>query len=225
MWRECFQSGSISLNRGAQCVAVNQYGANYECYIKGPGGIGCRAFRRIISTIICSGRPPVRSHTHGRCWGAVACVFAHLCCALCDRRQYLESRSLNQRLEHREQRSPDMACDQDAPKDRDLDWHHYSKSSGRSRRSSRRHRDRRRRRSHSRHRSPSVRSTNPSPPPSLSPVSTIRWNGSLSAVFGQCSTPIAHFCCITLYSSLMSGRSVVGWGGGWWEGGGLHRGK
>uniref|UniRef100_A0A8C4FAI2 dual-specificity kinase n=1 Tax=Dicentrarchus labrax TaxID=13489 RepID=A0A8C4FAI2_DICLA len=61
-----------------------------------------------------------------------------------------------------------MACEDNSRegtcKDRDLDWHHYSKSSGRSgrsgrsRRSSRRHRDRRRRRSHSRHRSSTRRS-------------------------------------------------------------------
>uniref|UniRef100_A0A673AWW7 dual-specificity kinase n=1 Tax=Sphaeramia orbicularis TaxID=375764 RepID=A0A673AWW7_9TELE len=55
-----------------------------------------------------------------------------------------------------------MACEEDSRegtcKDRDRDWHHYSKSSGRSRRSSRRNRDRRRRRSHSHHGSSSRRS-------------------------------------------------------------------
>lgn len=81
---------------------------------------------------------------------------------------YLETRSLNQRLDSREGRtqgrSLDMAYEDDSRedtyKDRNLDWHHYSKSSGRSgrsRRSSHRHRDGRRRRSHSRHRSSSVR--------------------------------------------------------------------
>lgn len=86
-------------------------------------------------------------------------------------RHYLESRSLNQRLDsrdgHTRDHSLDMACEDDnregTCKDRDRDWHHYSKSSGRSgrsgrsRRSSRRHRDRKRRHSHSRHRSSSVR--------------------------------------------------------------------
>ncbi|XP_070693578.1 dual specificity protein kinase CLK4b [Pempheris klunzingeri] len=86
--------------------------------------------------------------------------------------QYLETRSLNQRLDSRERNprypSLDMAGEEDGQegtyKDRDLEWHHYSKSSGRSgrsgrsRRSSRRHPDRRRRRSHSRHRSASRRS-------------------------------------------------------------------
>ncbi|KAL7396056.1 hypothetical protein ABVT39_027902 [Epinephelus coioides] len=85
---------------------------------------------------------------------------------------YLETRSLNQRLDSRERTPGDhsfgMACEEDSRegtcKDKDRDWHHYSKSSGRSgrsgrsRRSSRRHRDRRRRRSHSRHRSSSRRS-------------------------------------------------------------------
>ncbi|XP_017279671.1 dual specificity protein kinase CLK4 [Kryptolebias marmoratus] len=80
--------------------------------------------------------------------------------------QYLEARSLNQRLDSQEkyarEHSFDVVCaddgHEDAYKDRDLDWHHYSKSSGRSgrsRRSSHRHRDRGRRRSHSRHRSSS----------------------------------------------------------------------
>ncbi|XP_005795375.1 dual specificity protein kinase CLK4-like isoform X1 [Xiphophorus maculatus] len=82
---------------------------------------------------------------------------------------YLEARSLNQRLDSQEkytcEHSLDVACNDDSYddtyKDRDLDWHHYSKSSGRSgrsRRSSRRHRDRRHRRSHSRHGSSSRRS-------------------------------------------------------------------
>ncbi|KAG7518182.1 dual specificity protein kinase CLK4-like isoform X1 [Solea senegalensis] len=91
---------------------------------------------------------------------------------------YLESRSLNPRLDSREGHTCDhslhMAYEDNSRggicKDRDLDWHHYSKSScrsgrsgrsGRSRRSrhsSRRHRDRRRRRSPSRHRSSSRRS-------------------------------------------------------------------
>lgn len=75
---------------------------------------------------------------------------------------YLETRSLNLRLGSREIRtrdqSCDMACEEDSQngtcKDKDRDWHHYSKSSGRSgrsgrsRRSSRRHRDRRANRSH-----------------------------------------------------------------------------
>uniref|UniRef100_A0A671VDK7 dual-specificity kinase n=1 Tax=Sparus aurata TaxID=8175 RepID=A0A671VDK7_SPAAU len=61
-----------------------------------------------------------------------------------------------------------MACEEDSRdgtcKERDRDWHHYSKSSGRSgrsgrsRRSSRRHRDGRRRRSQSHHRSSARRS-------------------------------------------------------------------
>uniref|UniRef100_A0AAX7UT92 dual-specificity kinase n=1 Tax=Astatotilapia calliptera TaxID=8154 RepID=A0AAX7UT92_ASTCA len=81
---------------------------------------------------------------------------------------YLETRNLNQRLDSRERdHSWDMACDEDSHesncKERDRDWHHYSKSSARSNRSrrssrSRRHRDRRRRRSHSRHMSSSRRS-------------------------------------------------------------------
>ncbi|KAF0039417.1 hypothetical protein F2P81_007652 [Scophthalmus maximus] len=53
---------------------------------------------------------------------------------------YLESRSLNQGSDAREGRtrdhSLDMACEEDSRegtcKNRDLDWHHYSKSSGRS---------------------------------------------------------------------------------------------
>ncbi|CAG5991334.1 unnamed protein product [Menidia menidia] len=82
---------------------------------------------------------------------------------------YLEARSLNQRLDSQEEHTRDycvtMVCDDnsrdDTCKDRDLDWHHYSKSSGRSGHSghsSRRQRDRRRRRSYSRHRSSSRRS-------------------------------------------------------------------
>ncbi|XP_067373765.1 dual specificity protein kinase CLK4-like isoform X1 [Channa argus] len=77
---------------------------------------------------------------------------------------YLENHSLNQRLDSRERRtrdhSLDMTCEDDSRdgicKDVDRDWHHYSKSSGRSgrsHRSSRRHRDRRHRRSPSRQRS------------------------------------------------------------------------
>lgn len=79
-------------------------------------------------------------------------------------RQYLETRSLNQRLDSQEIQNLDRVYEEDSHegtcKDRDRDWHHYSKSSGRSgrsRRSSRRRRDRRRKRSHSRHKSPSVR--------------------------------------------------------------------
>ncbi|XP_053179768.1 dual specificity protein kinase CLK4 isoform X2 [Scomber japonicus] len=82
---------------------------------------------------------------------------------------FLETRSLNQRLDSRERPtqdcSLDMACEESnrdgTCKERDRDWHHYSKSSGRSgrsRRSSRRRTDKRRRRSHSRHRSSSRRS-------------------------------------------------------------------
>lgn len=81
-------------------------------------------------------------------------------------RHYLEARSLNQRLMFWEGHNMDIAYEEDSresfAKDRDRDWHHYSKSSGRSgrsgrsRRSSHRHRDRRHRRSHSRHRSASV---------------------------------------------------------------------
>ncbi|XP_072251955.1 dual specificity protein kinase CLK4-like isoform X2 [Leuresthes tenuis] len=83
---------------------------------------------------------------------------------------YLEAHSLNQRLDSQEEHtlgySLDMACGDDDGrddicKDRDLDWHHYSKSSGRSGRSgrsSRKQRDRRRRRSYSRHKSSSRRS-------------------------------------------------------------------
>ncbi|XP_071765821.1 dual specificity protein kinase CLK4-like [Centroberyx gerrardi] len=82
---------------------------------------------------------------------------------------YLETRSLNQRLGSQDN-SEDMAYDEDSRggtcKDRDRDWHHYSKSSGRSGRSgrsrrssrSRRHRDRGRRRSPSHHSSYSRRS-------------------------------------------------------------------
>lgn len=92
---------------------------------------------------------------------------------------YLENRSLNERLDSREghtqDRRLDMACEEDSReatcKDRDRDWHHYSKSSGRSgrsRRSSRRHR--RRRRSPSRHKSSSVREP---PPPSTPPLLSI----------------------------------------------------
>ncbi|XP_020502149.1 dual specificity protein kinase CLK4 isoform X1 [Labrus bergylta] len=83
--------------------------------------------------------------------------------------QYLETRSLNHRLDSREGRTRDrslnMACEDNSRdgtcRDQEVDWHHYSKSSGRSgrsRRSSRRHRDRRRRRSHSRPRSSTRRS-------------------------------------------------------------------
>lgn len=89
---------------------------------------------------------------------------------------FLETRSLNQRLDSREGQtrdcSLDMACEDNSRdatcRERDRDWHHYSKSSGRSgrsgrsRRSSRRNGDKRRRRSHSRHRSSSVWET-PSP--------------------------------------------------------------
>uniref|UniRef100_A0A3P9JU45 dual-specificity kinase n=1 Tax=Oryzias latipes TaxID=8090 RepID=A0A3P9JU45_ORYLA len=84
---------------------------------------------------------------------------------------HLEARSLNQRLDSQEHHTNDYNFDMiyddnsrdDACKERDLDWHHYSKSSGRSgrsRRGSHRHRDRDRkyRRSHSRHRSSSRRS-------------------------------------------------------------------
>uniref|UniRef100_A0A3Q3VPS4 dual-specificity kinase n=1 Tax=Mola mola TaxID=94237 RepID=A0A3Q3VPS4_MOLML len=84
--------------------------------------------------------------------------------------QYLESRSLNHRVNSWEGHNLDMACEEESRegtcKDRDQDWHHYSKSSGRSgrsgrsRRSSRRHRDRRRRPSHSRHRSSSCFGSN-----------------------------------------------------------------
>ncbi|XP_030642295.1 dual specificity protein kinase CLK4 isoform X2 [Chanos chanos] len=73
-------------------------------------------------------------------------------------RHYLESRSLNERLEERRGRdaSVNLGCDEDG-KGRDRDWHHYSKSSGRSGRSghsSRRHRCGKRR-TPSRHRSDS----------------------------------------------------------------------
>ncbi|XP_041845890.1 dual specificity protein kinase CLK4 isoform X2 [Melanotaenia boesemani] len=82
---------------------------------------------------------------------------------------YLEARSLNQRLDSQEQHtldcSWDMTCEDNSHegtyKDRDRDWHHYSKSSGhsgRSRRSSRRPRERRRRRSPSQNGSSSRRS-------------------------------------------------------------------
>ncbi|XP_074529559.1 dual specificity protein kinase CLK1-like isoform X1 [Halichoeres trimaculatus] len=86
--------------------------------------------------------------------------------------QYLETRSLNHRLDSREgyfrDYSVEMAREEDSRdgtcRDRAVDWHHYSKSSGRSgrsgrsRRSSRRHRDRRHRRSHSRRKSSTRRS-------------------------------------------------------------------
>ncbi|XP_054647537.1 dual specificity protein kinase CLK4 isoform X1 [Dunckerocampus dactyliophorus] len=86
---------------------------------------------------------------------------------------FLENRSLNHSLEmrggHNRDYSLDTACAEDSRdftfKERDRDWHHYSKSSGRSGRSGRSHRsrrsrnrDRRHRRSHSRHRSSSRRS-------------------------------------------------------------------
>ncbi|KAM4621802.1 dual specificity protein kinase CLK4-like isoform 1-T1 [Polymixia lowei] len=85
---------------------------------------------------------------------------------------YLETRSLNQRLGSKERpardASADMTYEEDsrvtACKDSARDWHHYSKSSGRSgrsarsRRSSRRRRDRGRRRSPSHHSSYSRRS-------------------------------------------------------------------
>lgn len=92
-------------------------------------------------------------------------VFLHVCVCVSSR-HYLEARSLNHRLNSWEGQNRDMTCEQDGReysyRDGDRDWHHYSKSSGRSgrshrsRRSSRRHRDRRRRRSSSRQRSPSV---------------------------------------------------------------------
>ncbi|XP_029962076.1 dual specificity protein kinase CLK4-like isoform X2 [Salarias fasciatus] len=85
---------------------------------------------------------------------------------------YLEPRSQNQRLDFHDayiyDHDFDMVCDENSREDlcrnADLDWHHYSKSSGRSgrsarsRRSSRRQRDKRRRRSHSRPGSSSTRS-------------------------------------------------------------------
>uniref|UniRef100_A0A8C5EMJ0 dual-specificity kinase n=1 Tax=Gouania willdenowi TaxID=441366 RepID=A0A8C5EMJ0_GOUWI len=84
---------------------------------------------------------------------------------------YLETRNQNQRLEYRDgylvDYSADMTWDTNSHestyKDRDQDWHHYSKSSGRSGvsgrsgRSSRRNRDGRRKRSHCRLESSSVR--------------------------------------------------------------------
>lgn len=91
------------------------------------------------------------------------------CCTplfLFDCRHYLEARNLNQRLMFWEGHNMDCAYEEDShdsfAKDRDRDWHHYSKSSGRSgrsgrsRRSSRRHRDRKQQRSRSRLRSASV---------------------------------------------------------------------
>lgn len=127
---------------------------------------------------------------------------------------YLETRSLNQRLDSRERTPGDhsfgMACEEDSRegtcKDKDRDWHHYSKSSGRSgrsgrsRRSSRRHRDRRRRRSHSRHRSSSVREP-PTSPLLPSPVFATKSNGS-SQVFSQCLTPISLSLCISVCPTL-----------------------
>lgn len=114
-------------------------------------------------------------------------------------RQYLESRSLNHRVNSWEGHNLDMACEEECRegtcKDRDQDWHHYSKSSGRSgrsgrsRRSSRRHRDRKRRPSHSRHRSSSVWELFWSL--YLSSVYATRSNGSLSPVFSQCLTPMS----------------------------------
>ncbi|XP_061581125.1 dual specificity protein kinase CLK4b [Cololabis saira] len=80
---------------------------------------------------------------------------------------YLEMRSLNPRLDtgYTQHNSLDMAYDDDirdgACKERDRDWHHYSKSSarsGRSRRTSRRPRDRKNRHSRTQHRSSSRRS-------------------------------------------------------------------
>ncbi|KAM7417777.1 hypothetical protein PAMA_017430 [Pampus argenteus] len=81
---------------------------------------------------------------------------------------FLETRNLNHRLDSREGRTQDCSLDmayessRDVTcKERDRDWHHYSKSSGRSgrsRRSSRRNGDKRHKRSHSRRRSSSRRS-------------------------------------------------------------------
>ncbi|XP_040031056.1 dual specificity protein kinase CLK4 [Gasterosteus aculeatus] len=85
---------------------------------------------------------------------------------ICDG-HYLETRSLNKGLDSRDRSTQDpMACEEVRREgtSKDRDWHHYSKSSGRSgrsgrsRRSSRRPRDRRRKRSHSRHKSSSRRS-------------------------------------------------------------------
>lgn len=101
---------------------------------------------------------------------------------LIDCRHYLEARSLNQRIMFWGDHNMDIAYEEDSrdsfAKDRDRDWHHYSKSSGRSgrsgrsRRSSRRQRDRKHRRSHSRHRSASVWD-----PLSLSSLSCLHHHG------------------------------------------------
>lgn len=105
--------------------------------------------------------------------------FFNLCHFVFACRHYLETRSLNKGLDSRDRSTQDpMACEEVRREgtSKDRDWHHYSKSSGRSgrsgrsRQSSRRPRDRRRKRSHSRHKSSSVREP-PSPPllTSLSP--------------------------------------------------------
>lgn len=167
---------------------------------------------------------PITDKELGCSWPDLCFLVLHfwpLCVLiLFDCRQYLETRSLNQRLDSRERHTRDpslgMACEEDdregTSKDRDLDWHHYSKSSGRSgrsgrsRRSSRRHRDRRHRRSHSHHRSPSVRE----PPSTLyppSPVYTAKSNGSLSLVLSQCLTPVS----LTLYLSVCSTCHYYAW--------------
>lgn len=123
-----------------------------------------------------------------------------------DCRHYLETRSLNRRLDSWERPTRDpsfgMACEEDSRegtyRDRERDWHHYSKSSGRSgrsRRSSRRHRGRRR--SPSRPRSSTVRE-NPSPRFS-SPVFFTKSDGP-SRVLSQCLTPFSLSLCIQLLS-------------------------
>uniref|UniRef100_A0A3Q3JN97 dual-specificity kinase n=1 Tax=Monopterus albus TaxID=43700 RepID=A0A3Q3JN97_MONAL len=70
---------------------------------------------------------------------------------------YLETRSLNQRLDSREghtrDHSLDMTCEEDNPdgacKDRDLDWHHYNRRGRRSHSHHRSHHRRSRKRSRS----------------------------------------------------------------------------
>lgn len=108
-------------------------------------------------------------------------------------RHYLEARNLNQRIMFWEGHSMDTAYEEESrdsfAKDRDRDWHHYSKSSGRSgrsgrsRRSSRRHRERKHQCSQPRHRSASVRD-----PLSLFffLMSCLHHMGSLSLVFSHC---------------------------------------
>lgn len=122
---------------------------------------------------------------------------------------YLETRNLNHRLDSWERPTRDpsfgMACEEDSRegtcRDRERDWHHYSKSSGRSgrsgrsRRSSHRHRDRGRRRSPSRPRSSTVREN---PSPRFSPLLSFSpKSDGPSQVLSQCLTPFSLSLCVS----------------------------